>query len=265
MKAKPKAIGARQALGVLGLATTLACACGNSLAGEGSAQITAFTWSVSAGTLSWLDPYTSFSATALTAGGLLGAQSDSYATGDYLPLAVGAGTTGAAAGVSTQDAQLFWADALTSSTPAPAGSQRNQAQALGTQSGSFLLSQAGVVTLTVSYVLAVAAPGGNALDNFSTALLHLNAATDSGSTAFDRSDVMNSFEQAAGTASRSGQFSVQVALAAGETGYYTLDGGALSFSPTSAVPEPGAGLQLCGGLLVMAALLRRRLDPSQRA
>jgi hypothetical protein len=236
----------------------LACSAGGAFAGEGSALVTSFSYAVSGGTLTWLDPYQSFQATALDGGGLLGAKTDSYATNDYEFLTVGANTVNAAAGISTTDPQTFWADASTTASTGPVATPRNQANASASQSGGFILSQAGSVTFTVSYTLGASSAGGNAVSDFSTALLHLNVANSDSSAGGDVSDQVQSFDAASGISTKVGQFTLTVPLAAGEEGFYTLDGSAISYSPVSSVPEPGRASLLGAGLLGLAEFLRRR-------
>ena len=55
-----------------------------------------------------------------------------------------------------------------------------------------------------------------------------------------------------------------VALTAGEEGFYTLSGSAISFSPlVAAVPEPSEWALMGVGLLAIAGLRRRQLRSSR--
>ena len=243
---------------LIGVAAALACAAGPALAGSGSVAIDSFSFVTSGPSLSWLNPYQSFSANALSAGGLAGAQSDSFDEEAWGFAAVGANTSVAQAGISTFLPQTFWALVTTAASTGAAASLPNQATANGVQSGDFALSGAGFVTFTVGYTLEVSAPGGNPTNDYATAGLTFNASNGVTGLGGSGTDLLNSFGSQAGTASFSGMLNLTVALNAGQTGHYDLSGYAVSFSPVAAVPEPSQWLLMSGGVLGMGCYLRRR-------
>ena len=222
-----------------------------------SVLITSFSYSASAGLLSWADPYQSFAASALEAGGLLGASTESFETDDYLPAIAGGNTAHASAAASTTTAQTFWATASTSSSLGAAFQMPHQANATVGQSGTFRLSTPGTVTFVVGYQLNVAATQGNAVTDYGSALLAFNLSDADGSSGGQASDALQSFAQASGSGARNGRFTFTVDLSTGEAGFYTLSGSAIAFSSASAVPEPQTWLLMAGGALVLALRTRR--------
>jgi len=240
--------------GLAALGATLALSAVAPLAGAASSAssvlITSFSYTTSAGTLSWSDPYQSFSVLALNAGGLLGAKSDYYETDDYGFVAIGATTSSSSGAGSTTTPQTFWATANTVSSTGAITNLPNQAEATAIQSGSFTLSGAGTVTFTVGYKLDVASPGGNASTDYGSALLAFDLGDGDGNSGGNRTDGLMSFAQGSGIGSRSGSFTLTVDLASGETGFYNLQGHALAFS--------NAWLLMTGGLFGMALLMRQR-------
>jgi hypothetical protein len=221
-----------------------------------SVLITSFSATTSAGSLSWTDPYQSFAANALNAGGLLGADSDVFSLEHYGFAIAGASTSTSTAAISTTAPQTFWATASSASSFGLPTNLPNQADSKVLQSGSFAVTQAGTVTFTIGYTLAVSAVGGNAATDYGLSSIAFDlAGTTPGGGAL--TDSLASFAQASGAASRSGSFTLTLALAPGATGFYTLQGGALAFATAAAVPEPAGWLLLSAGL--SALLLRRRL------
>jgi hypothetical protein len=246
----------------LGLAAALLAGPALAQASSSSVFITSFGVSTSGGTLAWSDPYQSFSTSALEAGGLLGADSDSYEVGDWGFAIAGANTPHAIAAVSTTTPQTFWASADASSSFGPATNLPNEAETRALQSGAFSLSGAGSVTFSIGYELAVSAPGGNALTDYGSALLNFELADTDGSSGGSLADALNSFALASGVGSRSGSFTLTLDLAAGELGFYNLQGSALAFATASAVPEPESWLLLACGMAGMAAWVRTRRLPN---
>src|SRR4051812_14256253 len=99
----------------LGVAVTLlgSVTAADAASSTASVLVTSFSYTTSGGTLNWSDPYQSFAATALNAGGLLGASTDAFETEDFGLAIAGASTSRANAAVSTTMPQTFWASAET--------------------------------------------------------------------------------------------------------------------------------------------------------
>jgi hypothetical protein len=225
-----------------------------------SVLVTSFSVVSSGPALSWSDPYQSFSAKALLAGGLLGARSDAFDTGDYGFAVVGATLAAQTAAVSTTTPQTFWATADTATTTGADTNLPNQSEALALQSGSFSLAGAGSVTFNVGYRLTVAAPaGGSAAVDQSWTFLALSLDDTDGSSTASSDSRLFSFEQGSGSAVREGSFTLTLNLGAGETGFYDLQGHASAFSSaTLPVPEPGPGVLLAFGLAGLAGWIQAR-------
>lgn len=247
-----------------GAAVALAFGAGSALAESSSSSvaITSFSYTTTGGTmLSWSDPYQSFQALAMNAGGLLGTKSDSFDTADYFFAIVAADTSQASAATSTASPQTFLASASTTSSIGLATNQPNKAQSIVNQSGAFMLSGAGSVTFNVGYTLAVSAPGGNALSDYGTTLVSFDAANSAGSSGGMVGDQLMSFNQASGVGSKTGTLALTVSLATDETGYYNLRGNSIAWSSAAMaapVPEPGSWALMLAGLAGVVAVARRR-------
>jgi hypothetical protein len=231
----------------------LSCSCGASLATDATVVVTSFSYVTSIGDLTWSNPNQSFQTIATNGGGI--SRSDSFATPDYGFLAVGANTSNAVAAVSTTSPQTFFVSAATTPSAGPEGTPRNQASASATQSGSFMLSEAGSVTFTVGYLLTASAPGGSALTESSTSLLTFGVSGGTGGGSLR--DELLSFSQQSGVGSKPGQFNLTVNLTPTQMGSYNLAGSATSFS-IAAIPEPTDFALMTGGMVAMGLFLRRR-------
>lgn len=243
-------------LRTLSAALALSLSAGLSHAAQATVSVTSFSYITSGAALTWSDPYQSFDTTALNGGGLLGSRTDSFATDDWGFLAVGANTANAIAVAATTTPQTFFIDSTATRSLGPVGTPRNQATSLASQSGTFMLSDAGSVTFTVGYTLMATAPGGSASTDFAGASLAFSAFNGRNTSGANPSDSLTSFAQASGMATRNGSFNVTVNLAAGEAGFYSLDGSATAFA--AVVPEPAEWALMTGGLLALSAVVRRR-------
>lgn len=240
------------------LVLALAVATAPALAQDASVFVSSFTWTTSTGEeLAWSDPYQSLAASALSGGGLFGSDSDSYETESYLPAIGSASTSNALSTYAASGDQGFFLTAATTRGLYPIGTPRNESFATALNSGTFSLEQAGTVTFTVFYTLAVNKPGGNALSDFGASFLNFNAASADGTSGGDLSADLYSFAQLTGIGSTSGSFVLTVSLLANQLGFYTLDGRAESFA-VAAIPEPETWALMLAGLAGVGAVVRRR-------
>ena len=244
----------RKALAVAG---SLACFASASSAQDASVLITSFSWTTTVGTtLSFFNPDQNFYTNAQNGGGVFGAQTDQFDTNDYDPAIAGVNLSNAQAALSTFDPQTFWATASTTRSSNPPGTPRNQATADGFQSGDFALDGPGTVTFIIDYTLSVAKPGGSLATDYASAVLNF-ATSFAGQQPNNVSDQLLSFSQLNGTASKDGEFRVDVTLLEDQVGSYTLEGVAQSFA-VAAVPEPQEWAMLASGFVVLGGFLRRR-------
>jgi hypothetical protein len=247
----------RKALAVAG---ALACCANLSFAQDASVLITSFSYITPDGTtLSFFNPDQRFYSNVQNGGGVFGSQTDQYEQNDYGFLTVGVNNANGQAAISTFVPQTFWATASTSRGAYPGGTPRNQATADAFQSGDFALddSVAGTITLVVDYTLSVTKPAGGSLtSDYSFAGLTFTTSS-AGRQGTSTSDQMYSFDQLSGSATRNGEFRVNVNLLEDQVVSYTLEGIAQSYA-VAAVPEPQEWALLAGGLVALSGFVRRR-------
>lgn len=248
---------ARSAL--LGAAIGLAFAAAPAAAQDASVYVSVIDVSTSNGEmLTWSDPYQSLSASALSGGGLGGADTDDDTTDAYAATIGFATTPNASVTYAAPGDQTFSLTATTTPGNYPLGTPRSAAEALGSTSGSFSLTEAATVTFTVFYQLAANKPGGNPISDFAAAFLNfsLSGGQSGGGSV---SDSLESFAEASGMAMRSGRFSLTVSLLANQLAFYSLDGRAESFaSAVTPIPEPETWALMMAGLAGLGVVARRR-------
>lgn len=273
MKSAPSLGYVSPALKSLGVAAALVCATGAALAADATVSITSFTASTDpfSGNYVWaMDPYQSFSMTALNGGGLYGAASDSYSADDWnqgsnrlaqTSRAMASGNTVQFTDAFTQLATAgFNLAAMALTGGSPVGTPANYANATALQAGTFTLidgdgqAVAGSITFDVYYDLNVSQLSGGAPLTYAQTVLSLLASSDAGGSAsFD--DGLLSNDLAGGVGTVSGHFTWTFDLAAGEAAYYTLASSAIA---VAAVPEPGGFMMMGFGLFATGAFMRRR-------
>lgn len=245
----------------LAACTTLGLAATASQAQVNAAfQVTSFSYTVSAGTLSWLPgaAYQTQAVESAEAGGLGGNDWDSATLFTLQNNTLSTGVAHASAS-STAGANGTLSG-LVAALPSFVADTANPhfGTAMTQQSNEFSLSEAGSVTFTVTYQLSVGANPGDALYSYGQSSLDFAAGNydnNSGGTQFAE---LLSFDQPGNAGAQSGSFTLTVLLGGpGDIGFYNLRGNAFA-SATAAVPEAGTWALMLLGLAGVGALARRQ-------
>lgn len=221
-----------------------------------------------------VDPYQTYTLSALEGGGAFGGSADGHTADDWTQgsnlLAQTASARATANTVvftdpSTQLATAgFNLDAAASASPAGTATP-NQAISNGLLAGTFMLIDgngdpiAGMLTFDVYYDISVTRLAGEPAPDYGQALVSVLSSTDGGGNAsFD--DALHSATAPGNTGTTSSHFTWTFNLAQGEAAYFTLSGNAIA----AAVPEPGSVAMFGVGMLALLPLVRRRLADANR-
>lgn len=250
----------------IALAFALAFGASASEAGLARFDTTSFGYSVSGASLSWSagDQYQRLDTEAQSAGGRLGFDSASGDWSDWSSQALGASTPYANASASAAAQSLGGSAAASRTALDELASHASRSYA--NQSGVFSLDRDGVVTFTIGWRIEVQGDAADPVADYAQAMMALLAGAYDGSSAVSRNAELFSFDASGGADVASGTWIFDVALAAGQQGYYDLTGTAsaeASARAANAVPEP-AGLALVGIGLAGLAGVRRRASSRRR-
>lgn len=256
----------------IGLALALAFgAAASSQAAVARFDTTSFSYSVSNGALNWssADQYQRLDTEAQSAGGTLGYDSASNDWSNWSGQTLGALTAHASASASASAGQTLQGNAQATRTDLlPIDLPAHGSRAYANQSGVFSLTEDGVVTFTIGWRIEVQGDAADPLAEYSQAMMALMAGAYDGSSVTSLGEELFSFDAASGMAVAMGTWVFDVALAAGELGYYDLTGSAsaeASAQAASEVPEPGSLALVGAGLGALLTLRRRRRTAAPHA
>jgi hypothetical protein len=262
-------LSAWRSIAAAAAAGSLACFASVAVAADAAVKITSVTVSVAefSDNFAWATNQSqSFSLSALQAGGLGGAQADSYSADDWqqglnrLAQTANARATGNTVAFTDVTTQLQTPGFNVGAMATPFGGSTSQAQnyasSAATHSGWFSLldgtgmATTGTLTFDVYYTLSAA---GNSL-GYGQANVSLLLGTDSSGTSSFTDGILSS-DFGTGMGSLDGHFSMTLNVSPTEVAYFTLGGNAIA----AAVPEPTAPALFGLGLAALVPFARRRL------